>query len=122
MRVGPHHALRPRELRPGQERLPFRPRGPAAEPAVQPQDVGELGRDGEDGVEGRARLLEDHRDAAAADPVHLPLRERQEILSAEQHPSAPDLARRPQEAHDRERRHGLAAATLSDQPGDPAGR
>ncbi len=55
------------------------PRGLAARFPVQQHGLGHLIADGEDGVQARHRLLEDHAHLAAADLPHLLLRQRHEI-------------------------------------------
>src|SRR5262245_15191880 len=73
-----------------------------------------------DGVEEPARILEDHRDLAAADVAHLPLGQREQVASLEQHLPAGDTPRRPDQPEDRIGRHGLAGAGLADEPEDLA--
>src|SRR3546814_20751882 len=61
------------------------------------------------------RLLEDHRDAIAADLADLPRRQPQQILPLEGGAYADHLDRRArQQAHERQRGHRLAAAALAD--------
>ena len=60
----------------------------AAERPVRPERLDELVADGHDRVERAGRLLEDDRDAAAADPAHLGLGERQEVGALEQDAAA----------------------------------
>ena len=76
--------------------------------------------DRQDRVERGHRLLEDHRDVAAADLAHLFRRERQQIAAVERdaalrHP--PGLG---EQAHDGERGDRLAAAGLADEGDDLA--
>ena len=79
--------------------------------------------DGVDRVERGHRLLEDHRHLAAAQLAALVGRQRQHVAVAEHHRLGLDLARRARhQAHDRERRHALAAAGLADQADGAAAR
>ncbi len=55
--------------------------------------LGELVLDGEDGVQARHRLLEDHRDVVAADVAHLALGEREQVPALEDDLAAPRRAR-----------------------------
>ena len=78
--------------------------------------LGHLLLDGEDRVEAGHRVLEDHRDVAAADLPHVVLADGHEVLAVEQHPATLDHARRlGQQAHDREVGHALAAPGLADE-------
>jgi hypothetical protein len=71
---------------------------------------------GEHRVERGHRLLEDHRDVAAAVLAHLVFGQREKIAALEQHAAAGHPARRLREkAHHRERGHGFPAAGLADQ-------
>src|SRR5215210_4425027 len=75
----------------------------------------DLVADGEDGVQRRHRLLEDHRDVVAADPLQLRLLELGEVAALEEDPRARgDPAGPVDQAHHRERGHRLAAARLAD--------
>jgi len=88
--------------------------GAARHGAVTAQGFGNLEADGQDGIEARHRLLEDHRDLVAADMLHLEFRKRQK-LSARQLDAARNPAiGLPDEAHDRQRRDALAGAGLTD--------
>ncbi len=89
---------------------------------VRPDRLDHLLLDPEDGVEAGHRVLEDHRDVAAADLPHVALRQRREIEPVEHDGSALDPAGRlRQQPHDREVRHALAAARLADEPEPLAG-
>src|SRR5207253_5321281 len=73
-------------------------------------------------VEGRHRLLEDHRDRRAADALELALRQGGELAAAEDDAAALlDPSGRLDEPHDRERRHRLAAPGLADDAERAAG-
>ena len=84
--------------------------------AVQLQDLAHLLLDGVQRVERRHRLLEDDRDAVAADLAHLGVGDLEQVLAVEE-----DLARRMrrrrigQEPHDRERGDRLAGARFADE-------
>ncbi len=85
-------------------------------PLVQAQDFGDLVTHREDGVERRHRLLEDHRDPVAADLAHLGFGHLHEVLAAEDHLAADDLAGRVRdEAHGREARDGFARTGFADE-------
>src|SRR6266567_7540437 len=55
----------------------------AAEPLMQPQGLGDLAADGEDRIEARHRLLEDHADIVAADLAHGALAELEQVSALE---------------------------------------
>src|SRR5579883_1839774 len=66
-------------------------------------------------VERGHRLLKDHGDLVAAPLAHLRRLELEEVDALEQDLAAGNPARRPRDqAHDRERRHALAAAGFAD--------
>ena len=67
------------------------------------------------GFERRHRLLEDERNLGAADLLHLPLLQREEIASLEHDPAARDPARPLHEPENGERRHRFSAPRLADQ-------
>jgi hypothetical protein len=78
------------------------------------QHVGQMCADGEERIQRRHRILEDHRDACAAVGVHRGLVEREQVDAVEQ-----DLATHPrqvrrQQAHETGREARLAAARLAD--------
>src|SRR5262245_22238908 len=56
---------------------------PAAEPLMQPQRLGDLATDGEDRIEARHRLLEDHADIVTADLTHGALAELEQVSALE---------------------------------------
>ena len=86
-----------------------------AEPLMQLHRLGDLIADGEDRVQRRHGLLEDHRDVVAADLLELPLLEHGEITALEEDARAfRDPAGPVDQAHHRQRGHGLAAARLAD--------
>jgi hypothetical protein len=77
---------------------------------------------GEERVQGRHRVLQDHRDAAAAEPVHLGLRQRQQVDAVEADAAADDAGRAVgQHPHDREAREALAGAGFADETQGLAG-
>ncbi len=67
-----------------------RPRacGPSARDAVHREGLLDLAADAEHGIERRHRLLKHEPDFATAYVVHLALRERQQVASLEDDPSA----------------------------------
>ena len=69
-------------------------------------------------VQGRCRLLKDHRDAIAANLRHLAGAQLQEIAALKQNLTAIDFARRADQPQDRKGGHALAAARFADQPQD----
>ena len=72
--------------------------------------------DAEHRVQRHHRILEDHRDAPAAEVAHLARRQPDEILALEQDAAADDPAGRIDEAEDREAGDRLARAGLADEP------
>ena len=87
------------------------------------EHLGDLVADLHDRIERRHRLLEDHRDAIAANTAHLGGRFQQQVVALEQHAArrGGELARR-QQAHDGMGGDGLARAGLADHAHDLAGR
>ena len=84
---------------------------------VAPDRLGDLRPDRQRRIERRHRVLEDHRDLAAADVLELTLGELGQVAALEEHLAGDDLRRGLRDqAHDRERRHRLAAAGLADDP------
>ena len=83
--------------------------------------LGDLIPDREHRIERRHWLLEDHAHAGAAHGAHLVLGEREQIAAVEPHVAADDAAGRRHQAHERQRRHALAAARLADQAEDAPG-
>jgi hypothetical protein len=89
-------------------------------PEMNLQGLHHLLADGEHRIERGHRLLEDHRDVAATLLAHLVFGEVEQVLSLEEdrafrHPSGLG-----EQAHDRERRHRLAAAGFADHGNDLA--
>src|SRR5262249_48901620 len=86
----------------------------AAQPLVQAEGFGDLLAAGEDGVQRRHRLLEDHRDLFAPDLPHLARRHVHEVLAVVEDLALHDLAGRLRDQlHHRQRGPGLAAAGLA---------
>ena len=84
---------------------------------VKDDRLGDLVADGEDRVQARHRLLEDHRDVRAAHTAQLLRPKSQQITPVEPDLAVDDLAGRDiQQLHDRQRRDALAAARLTDDP------
>ncbi len=82
---------------------------------VQEQGLADLPADRHHRIERGHRLLEDHGDLLAADQAHGGSVEPHEVHAVEAHRTAHDPARRiGDEAHERERRHALAAAGFAD--------
>src|SRR5216684_2834170 len=80
---------------------------------MQTDWLGHLPPGPEDGVEGRHRVLKDHRDVLAAYLAHLALGDLGKVAALEHDLAADDLAGT-LEAHDAQRRHRLAAARFAD--------
>src|SRR5262249_13858670 len=88
---------------------------------VQADRFSDLVTDRIHGVEGRHRLLEDHRDVVAAHVPQLVLVGLSQVTAVEQDPAARlDPARSVDQPHDRERGHGLATPGLTDEAERPA--
>ncbi len=104
-RLGNAHAVEHRDRR--------RPRLGLAHAAMGRQHLGHLPADPQIGIERGHRVLEDHGDAAAADPVQFLLAQADEFGSAEA--GAPGRAAiGGQETHDRQEHLALARAGLAD--------
>jgi hypothetical protein len=86
----------------------------AAEPLVQLHALGDLPADAQHRVERGHRLLEDHRDAVAADGAHLALGECEKVAASVAHGAGMAPRRHRHEAQDRERGDALAAARFAD--------
>ena len=96
-------------------------RGRSVELLVAAQHFGDLPANGEHGIERAHRILEDHRHARAALLAHLGFAQAKQLPAVEGQAVGGDVARRlGHEAHDRERRHTLAAAAFAHQPQDLA--
>src|SRR5262249_15582370 len=89
-------------------------RGPTVHVFVQLQGLADLAPDRQHGIQRRHWILENHGDVIAADTAHLLVVELQQVAPVEQHLTAHDAPwRRRDEAHEGERAHALAAATLA---------
>ncbi len=96
------------------EALGLGPQGATGEPGMQRQRLADLASDGEHGIEGARRVLEDHGDAAAADVVETGGRRADQFLAGEQ--DAPRHARLGrQQAESGEPGDRLARAGLADE-------
>jgi hypothetical protein len=84
------------------------------------QRLGDLQPDGEQRVERGHRLLEDHRDVAAANLAHLFVVEIEQALAVERDLAAGAPGEPRQQPHDRERRDRLAGAGFADDGDDLA--
>jgi hypothetical protein len=83
----------------------------------------DLVADGEDRVQARERLLEDHRHVIAPERAHVVFGDAEDLAAVEPDLAADDLGRRDvEEPHDRERRDALAACGLADEAHGPAPR
>ena len=90
-------------------------------PELNLQRLGDLQSDGQDRIERGHRLLEDHRDVAAADLAHLFVAERQQVAPVEGDAAAGNApGMRRQKPHDRERRDRLARTGFADDGDDLA--
>ena len=81
---------------------------------VQDDRFHDLRADGEHRVQRRHRLLEDHADVAAADRLHLPFGQADEIAAEERDSARFDAGGRREQPHDRERRDAFAGAAFAD--------
>ena len=91
-------------------------RGLLVQMLVELQTLGDLLTDGEDWVQGRHRVLEDHRDVLAADLFHLGRRQIQNVASVHHQLVAfNDAGRRRNEPHHGKRSGRFARAGLADQ-------
>ena len=85
--------------------------------------LGDLRADRQHGVEAGHRLLEDHRDAMAAQALHLGLAQGRELTALEADRARGDAAGpRRDQPQDRQRRHRLAAAQFAHDAQRLAGR
>ena len=75
-----------------------------------PQGLGELPADAIRGIQADHRLLRDQRDLPTTDAAKLRFGERRQVPPLEQDPACLDLSVAGQEAEDRHRGDGLAAA------------
>jgi hypothetical protein len=90
-------------------------------PHVVLEAFGHESLDGEDRVQAGHGILEDHRDVAAAHAAHLALGQSQQVAPVELDGAGDARVRdHAREAHDRVRRHALAAARLADEPDELA--
>jgi hypothetical protein len=90
---------------------------------VAPDCLDQLIPDRDHRVQRCHRILEDHRDVLAADPLHLALGQGSEITPHEADGATDDLCRRVrQQPHDRQRRQRLATAGFTDDGESLAGR
>src|SRR5215831_5698583 len=88
----------------------------ARRPLATQDGLGQLLADREHRIERGLRILQNHRDLAAADLAHLRGRALEDILAVEQHLALDGAsAALGQQAHQGERRHALAAARLAHQ-------
>src|SRR5437762_6433698 len=76
--------------------------------------LGHLIADREERVQRGHRVLQDHRDPAAADLLHLLVGFPQQVFALEHHPAADDAGSRRQHAQDGERERALAGTRLAD--------
>ena len=88
---------------------------------VRAIDVGDLPADRQHRMQRRARILHDEADVLAANLAEGRFLQRQQIRSLERHRSGNDAARRFDEAHQRDRRRGFAAARLAHEADELAG-
>ena len=108
-----HAPLRRRDANGLQELGRALPRVAAAGAFVHPDRLGDLIADGEERVQRRHRVLQDHRDPLAADSSHLRLGLLHEVDALEHDLARDDLGRRRQHPEQRERQGRLARARLT---------
>ena len=87
--------------------------GAAADAFVRAERVGHLRLDAQDRVQRHHRVLEDHRDPAAADAAHLLGRQAQEVHAAQPHLAPGDAPGRSKEPRDREAGDRLARSAFA---------
>jgi hypothetical protein len=107
---------RVRDADPGEQPGGVDHRPLAGQAAVTLQHLADLQPDRHDGVERGQRVLEHHREVAAAALAHRGVGQPEQLRTLEAHRAADPHAPSRQQSHDRERGHGLAAAGLADQP------
>ena len=83
---------------------------------VRLEGLADLPPDGEHRVQARHRVLEDHRDVAAADLPQLGVRKLEKVAVLEHRRARGDLAGAREDAEEREGGDALAAAGLADDP------
>src|SRR5690606_29723876 len=86
----------------------------ALEAPVHEHALYQLSRDALDRVQGGHRILEDHRDASAAQPPQLAFAHRHEVIAVEPNSATDDAARFIEEPHDGHRGDALARPRLTD--------
>ncbi len=91
----------------------------AADALVDENGLGDLVAHGVDGRQRRERVLEDHRDPAAADRRQIAVGPAEQLLAVEPD-RARDARRGRQQSHDGQRRHRLARPGLADDAEDLA--
>ena len=87
----------------------------AAQRGVRLDGLDDLVADAHHRVQAGRRLLEDHADARAAHAAHRGFGQAQHVQVAEPHLAVGDAAVLGQQAHQRQRRHALAAAAFAHQ-------
>ena len=101
----------------GPEEVPHAlPQRAAPELLVEERGLRHLPEDGEERVQRRHGVLEDHGDPPAADPPQLALALAGQVLALEDDAAAHDAGGPRQEPDDREARRRLAAPRLADEP------
>ena len=117
MRIGAHPLLGRGDLHAPQRLLgPDRERALAVS-VMEPERFDDLVANREDRIQGRLRILQDHRDTTPSNVAHLGLALGDEILALEEYLPLDDAAGRlRQQTNEREARHRLAAARLADEP------
>ncbi len=81
---------------------------------MRAQALFDLRPDAQQRIERRERIVKDHRDPAAADARELLVGQREQLLAEQLHPPR-ELRAVGQQAQQRQRRTGLAAARLADE-------
>ena len=84
--------------------------------AEELEDLGELRPDSDGRVQGRGRVLVDHRERGGVEPTHVPATHAQHVLAVQANRAALDLRVAREVAHDREGGRRLPAARLPDEP------
>ena len=116
MRIVVHALFRIRNPHRAQQADRTFARLPTRRESVHAERFANLVADAHHRIERGHRLLEDQADAGAPHLAHLFVGQRQQITSLEDDAPSGNSARRFEQAQDRERRDGFAAARLADEP------
>lgn len=116
-----HHCRRVLEVDVGEQLLTQRPGVPIAQVAMAGQHFHHLFAQAQGRVERRARVLEDHPQASAAQLLDLALRHLQQVFTVQNNAAAHVVSIAGQVAHDGEAQRSLARSGFADQTQHLAG-